>query len=79
MSADTLDDASELEQRERDRGLATVRQALARQQQAATSYHSHCAWCHEPSPDGRAYCTYGRDSCAADAQREKEIKRRQRA
>ena len=79
MSADILDDASEREQRDRDSGLAHVRQELARQHQATVIYHTHCAWCHERSPDGRAYCSYGRDSCAADAQREKEIKGRQRA
>ena len=79
MSADILDDASEREQRDRDSGLAHVRQELARQRQATVIYHTHCAWCHEHSPDGRAYCSYGRDSCAADAQRERDIKRRQRA
>lgn len=78
MSADILDNASDVEQRERDLALAKVRHALDAQQSAVT-YHSHCAWCHEPSLDGRTYCSYGLDSCAEDARREQSIRGRQRA
>lgn len=75
MSADLLDDASAREQQARDRAIAAARQAS--RSTRPVIWHTHCAWCHEPSPDGREYCSYGQDSCAMDARREQEIKRRQ--
>lgn len=75
MSADPLDEASSQEQQARDRAIARARAAVL-----CTSrvfWHTHCAWCHEPTPDGREYCSYGVDSCAVDARREQEIRCRQ--
>ncbi len=78
MSADQLDDAVLLEQLDRDNGLRRVASAIAAQEARRTVYHSHCAWCQEPSPDGREYCSYGFESCALDARREQEIRGKQR-
>ena len=77
VSADLLDDASAQEQQERDRAVNKARQALATPRPVI--WHTYCAWCHEPSPDGREYCSYGLDSCAMDARREQEIRSRQGA
>ena len=68
--SDIIDAASEVETMWTENA---IRQAHHEAHQAATTYHTHCAWCNEPSPDGRKYCSYGQESCATDANRRGEI------
>ena len=62
MSADLLDDASDLEQRERDISINAARA----QANEPAPFFTHCKWCGDQTTDGAKYCSYGVVSCAAD-------------
>ena len=72
MSSDQIDQACDLEQRQREAAIENVRYKAI----PDTTYHSHCAWCKEPTKDGRKYCSYGRDSCHSDATRRDDVLKR---
>lgn len=54
MSADILDQASDLEQRERDTAIATARQQAARQELPPSC--GQCFNCESSVPPGVRYC-----------------------
>lgn len=64
MSADILDNASDLEQRDRDISINAARAAA----NEPVPFFTHCQWCGDQTTDGAKYCSYGPWSCAADAQ-----------
>ena len=72
MSADPIDQACDLEERQREAALENARfNAIP-----DTTYYSHCQWCGEPTDQGRKYCSYGMDSCASDATRRDDVLKR---
>lgn len=72
MSGDISDKASDLEEMVRELSIREARTHIF----PDTTYHTKCAWCGEPTDDGRKYCSYGQESCATDANRRDEVLKR---
>ena len=71
--ADDIDHASEREQDARDRAIAGAR----RMARLPKTYHTHCAWCGDPTEGGDRYCSYGLNSCAGDANHRQAVRQKQ--
>lgn len=70
MSADILDDASDIEQQARDDGLAEIRIEIEEGQKSV----EFCKFCGEPTKDGAKYCDKW---CRDEDERIKQILKKQ--
>ena len=70
--SDIIDDACTIESLLRDSEIRNARSIAS----GPKVYHTHCAWCGEPTENGDKFCSYGVDSCATDANRRDEALRR---
>jgi len=62
MASDPIDQASDVEMRDRDIAIAVVRL----QASPAVVWHTHCQYCGDPTSDGKKFCSYGLESCATE-------------